>query len=361
MSNILNNSEFDYLIFIGRFQPLHRGHEAVINAALQKAEKVIILVGSSNLSRSYYNPFTFEERQDLIENSFYEDRNRLIILPVEDWPYNNQIWVKTVQNQVKSVILTNFPGNSKNNTLHGLSSIKVGLIGCSKDQTSFYLSLFPQWPSVNVSLASNGLSASQIRENFFSGDPDLTWGDSSKLSIYVYRFLSSFKHSKEYNRLVEENTYVQMLKESWSCAPYPPVFVTVDAVVIQSGHVLLVTRKAKPGEGLLALPGGFIQNTEKLDDAVYRELKEETKIKVPEPVLRGSTVKKELFDSPHRSVRGRTITQAYLIKLQDREELPKVKGGDDASHAQWIPLAELNPKDIFEDHFFIIQKLVNEL
>lgn len=117
-------------------------------------------------------------------------------------------------------------------------------------------------------------------------------------------------------------------------------------------------RGARPGLGLLALPGGFIQQQETaLDDAV-RELREETKLKVPEPVLRGSVTAKDLFDDPHRSTHGRTITVAFRFDLRPDVELPRVKGSDDAKEAFWLPLARVRPEDMFEDHCFIIQKMV---
>ena len=64
--------------------------------------------------------------------------------------------------------------------------------------------------------------------------------------------------------------------------------MTVDAVVVQSGHILLVKRGDMPGKGLWALPGGFLNQEETMLDGAIRELKEETKIKVPVPVLKGS-------------------------------------------------------------------------
>jgi bifunctional NMN adenylyltransferase/nudix hydrolase len=135
------------------------------------------------------------------------------------------------------------------------------------------------------------------------------------------------------------------------------MFITVDAVVVQSGHILLIERKAQPGKGLMALPGGFLDANETLKSAVIRELREETRIKVPAPVLAGSITKTQVFDDPYRSARGRTVTHAYLIELKG-DKLPKVKGGDDAAHAFWVPFAEVKPEMMFEDHFHIIQALV---
>jgi bifunctional NMN adenylyltransferase/nudix hydrolase len=136
--------------------------------------------------------------------------------------------------------------------------------------------------------------------------------------------------------------------------------VTVDAVVTQSGHVLVVERGAMPGEGLLAMPGGFVNQYESLKDAVIRELYEETKIDVPIPVLIGSIASQRIFDYPYRSLRGRTITEAYHFKLSDREYLPKIKGSDDARNARWISFNDFyfSRSMFFEDHFQIIESML---
>jgi bifunctional NMN adenylyltransferase/nudix hydrolase len=164
----------------------------------------------------------------------------------------------------------------------------------------------------------------------------------------------------------DEMRYVTNYKASWAAAPYKPTFVCVDAVVIQSGHILLVERKAEPGRGLLALPGGFVDQNERLLDAAIRELREETRLRVPDPVLRGSLGDRtkphlathRIFDDPHRSLRGRTLTVAYLFRLEDRTELPPVKGGDDAASAKWYPLAQLRCESMYEDHYHIIQTML---
>ena len=137
---------------------------------------------------------------------------------------------------------------------------------------------------------------------------------------------------------------------------------TVDGVVVHSGHVLLVERGAQPGKGQWALPGGFVRGDERLLDAVIRELREETRLKLPAPVLRGSLRAQEAFDHPERSLRGRTITHAFHFEFQ-AGELPPVKGGDDAAKARWFPLSELRAMEsqIYEDHFYIIERFIGTL
>ena len=87
---------------------------------------------------------------------------------------------------------------------------------------------------------------------------------------------------------------------------------------------------------------------------MIRELREETGIKVPAPVLVGNIKDTKVFDAIDRSARGRTITHAFKIVLPDGP-LPKVKGMDDAEKAQWIPIAEVKSDMTFDDHFDIIQ------
>lgn len=62
--------KYDALVFIGRFQPFHNGHKAIVDAALKQAKEVIIVVGSSFASRNIRNPFTFDERRQMIKSVF---------------------------------------------------------------------------------------------------------------------------------------------------------------------------------------------------------------------------------------------------------------------------------------------------
>jgi bifunctional NMN adenylyltransferase/nudix hydrolase len=108
------------------------------------------------------------------------------------------------------------------------------------------------------------------------------------------------------------------------------------------------------------MPGGFLNVGERIRDAVIRELREETGIKVPDKVLRGSIVAQDVFDDPNRSARGRTITHAFLIKLEDGP-LPRIKGMDDADKAWWEPIANLKREDFFEDHLDIIISMLGRI
>jgi bifunctional NMN adenylyltransferase/nudix hydrolase len=341
--------EFDLLVFVGRFQPFHNEHKRIIDIALQKSKNVLVLVGSAGKARTIRNPFTFEERGDMIRGSFdTSDQLNLIIKPLYDKTYNDAAWIKQVQTVVLDIAL-NVANNGSSFHASGYNDIKVGLIGASKDNTSYYLKMFPQYKSVNVEIQAD-VHATAIRESF------LELGNLGvPVPRNVFTFLTDFAKTDACRQLRSELKFVRDYKKQWAVSPYPVKHATVDSVVEQSGHILLVKRKAEPGKGLWALPGGHLNEFEKQLDGAIRELREETKIKVPEAVLRGSIRDHETFDDPYRSTLGRVITKAYHFKLADDVTLPKVKGADDAEKAKWVPISELREEDFFDDHYFIIQ------
>lgn len=340
--------DFDCLVFIGRFQPPHLGHLAVIHEALKRARQVIVLVGSAWQARSLRNPWRFEERQAMLRSAFDEEENdRLAIVPLLDALYNNDVWVRDVQRKVRDIA-----------SPHHARLPRIGLIGASRGQSSYYLSLFPQWESVSVPPVE-GISASQIRGRLFrspsSADDYLSTGAAHDLPPGALEVVRDFCRGESFRQLIEEQSLLDQYRAAWAQAPYPPIFVTVSAVVVQSGHVLLVRRTAAPGKGLFALPGGFINPHERLLDACLRELRERVRLKVPEPVLKGSLRGQRLFDEPHRSWRGRTLAEAFYFALRPDQQLPRLKPVRGGDHARWVALADLDPESLFEDHFFIIQ------
>ena len=235
-----------------------------------------------------------------------------------------------------------------------MATHRIGIIGHKKDESSFYLDMFPQWEFVDVEQIEP-LGATDIRDLYFKRDVNMNF-IKSVVPQTTFDFLEAFRKTADYEQVLREREFIAEYKKQYASLPYPPIFVTADAVVIQSGHVLMIKRRSEPGKGLWALPGGFVNaDTDKsVENAAIRELREETGIKVPAPVLRGSIVRSRVFDAVNRSARGRTITHAFHIVLPDGE-LPKVKGSDDAEKARWVPIAEVRSEECFEDHYEIIQ------
>lgn len=341
------NKTYHFGIVIGRFQPFHLAHLDLIKHSLALAEKVIVILGSARSASDVKNPFTPAMREEIVRACFPEDANRLIFRAVRDYPYNDHVWTAEVQNIVGEITEEN-------------DKAKTAIVGFFKDRSSYYLNLFPQWDFEEFYVADQtklNINASQIREMYFTEND--AWRELVPATVETY--LDVFRQTEDFFVLQKEFEYLQKYKADTKFVgvPFAPVFVTTDTVVVQSGHVLVIRRGHQPGKGLLALPGGFLQPDLTLEDNAIRELKEETQIKVPAPVLRGSIKTSHAFDYPDRSNRGRTVTFAYFIELAPslKDGLPRVKGGDDAAKAFWLPLSALGEKEdeFFEDHISIIR------
>jgi bifunctional NMN adenylyltransferase/nudix hydrolase len=333
----------EFGVFIGRFQPFHTAHLATVRFALQKVKNLLIVLGSDNQACTVKNPWTSADRTRMIRACLTPEENeRVEFILAKDYLYNNMLWVAAVQESIDEVT-----GGSRD----------IKLIGHRKDDSSFYLKLFPQWGKHIESGVSIDVDASKIRDLLFQQDKV---GIKELVPGPVYEFLCKWMDTAEFSRLLDEYRDVAGDKKAWEGSPYQPIFVTTDAVVICSGHVLMVRRGGKYGRGLLALPGGYIKANEHLVDSCIRELKEETGIKIPAAELKSLIVDQCVFDHPDRDLRGRVITHAFCIKLPDGE-LPRVKGMDDADKAWWMSLRDVFSSEprFFGDHYHIVSRFVN--
>lgn len=135
---------------------------------------------------------------------------------------------------------------------------------------------------------------------------------------------------------------------------YPRPAVTVDIIVTRtlkdSTQILLIERKNEPFKNQWALPGGFVDIDEEIEDAAYRELTEETSI---------SDIKLNqyrTFGKPGRDPRGRTISIIYFGILTNEKQ--KIEAGDDAKNLKWFSIDEL-PELAF-DHDQIIKSFLEQ-
>jgi 8-oxo-dGTP diphosphatase len=136
-----------------------------------------------------------------------------------------------------------------------------------------------------------------------------------------------------------------MSKQGKYVYEWPRPTVSVDAVVFGlfggKAKLLLIKRGAEPFKGLWSLPGGFIDMDEELEDAVARELAEETG-------LTGVCLEQmRAFGAVGRDPRARQITVAFMGVLTGRAR--KIKGGDDAEEARWFDIEKL-PAEMGFDH-----------
>lgn len=109
--------------------------------------------------------------------------------------------------------------------------------------------------------------------------------------------------------------------------------LTTDAVWIRRGRVLLVRRGRPPFRGSWALPGGFVEREETVEQAVARELREETGLRGEAVGLVG------VYSGPDRDPRKPTTTVAFFV----RGRAGPPRAGDDAAGAAWVPLDLARP------------------
>lgn len=126
--------------------------------------------------------------------------------------------------------------------------------------------------------------------------------------------------------------------------------LTADVLLLweeeDSRKILLIKRGDKPFVNQWALPGGFMEIDETLDQAAARELKEETG-------LENLALKQfGVFDKPGRDPRGRTVSVAYFSSIRKLQQKPKA--ASDASETEWFDIDNL-PELAF-DHAEIIAR-----
>lgn len=358
-----NNGVIKIGVVIGRMNPPHKGHLTLIQQAVDENEHVIIVLGSAKQPTDPKNPLSVDKRALLLNelcNDCGVSTEHLHITSVRDFLYSDVEWVNAVKQQVASkahTILCNTTNNIK---------WTYTLYGYEKDDTSNYLKWFKDFwgyqPIANPFKDDQNkiVSSTTIRDILFSKglfalqDPLIVKACSPKQIAYLEQWIMS----SDFHSIQQDYEHYKEYKQRWNTSPFPPVFVTGDAVVFCNGHVLVVTRKGPPGGNAYALPGGFINQEETVNECIIRELREETKIDVPPGKLKNCLRSITVFDAPQRSLRGRTITHAGLIVL-DEPTLPRVKGADDARSAFWLSLHHLDKfqDKFFEDHWHIINVL----
>ena len=172
---------FDYLVFIGRFQPFHLAHMRTIQIALELSDHVILALGSAQMERNIKNPFTAQEREQMILSNFSaEDAARIHFVHVVD-VYNDKKWVNLVKTLVANVVQPEH---------------KVGLIGHFKDESSYYLELFPEWEMVEIDSLEGAMSATPMREAYYRGEIQTEF-----FPVGTIRFLDEFKNTEVYAEL----------------------------------------------------------------------------------------------------------------------------------------------------------------
>lgn len=133
------------------------------------------------------------------------------------------------------------------------------------------------------------------------------------------------------------------LKQEHKSEVYRNPTLTVDGLIVKEDKILLIERKNPPFKGFYALPGGFVEYNEPVEDAVVREVEEETGLKTKIREMVG------VYSSPDRDPRGHMVSTVFFLCILDGD----LKGGSDAASADFFSINEL-PELAF-DHARIIE------
>ena len=316
----------DVLVFVGRFQPFHEGHLRVLQLASSMAENVLVAIGSAFGPRTESNPLTYDERHDIVTKSAKAcGLDNITIAPIRDkWSMTD--WA----NDLRAIAGEKFPGR------------RIGMIGHAKDASSSYISAVPGFDPVTVPRMSD-MDATTIRHAaYLDGNHGLA-PFRGRMPPSAFAAMEAFCSSGDFDRTKNEWLDVLSSKKKWEDAPYKPTFNTSDCVLVRDDKILFMRRKTAFGNGLLALPGGYLEPDETLLACAIRELEEETGIVGLEPVHA------KTFDHPARDPRGRHITVAHLF-FASKKTIPKetAEGGG----FEWIGIEDIPMRsaELFLDH-----------
>lgn len=339
----------DYVVFIGRFQPFHLGHQAVAEEALKCGRKLIFILGSAHEPRMPANPWDVRERTVMIQHSLATHADRLLFgssVSHGDLPR----WLNDVRAEVNRLI-TEDGGNPDTAT--------VRIIGRDKDRSSSYIKCFPEYAPLIEVARTQAMGATDIRDHYFANDRGGDMLIEAQVPPPVYDLLMAFRRAPAYASLVSCHEALKAYPAKYGKGPH----IATDAVIFCLGHVLLITRGGQPGLNQLAFPGGFLQDGLTLLDSSLAELDEETVIKVDKETLRQSLRTTYVPDQVDRDPRARVITHVHGFVLTGFTELPAISphGGDDSKKAEWILIEEaLTMRErMFLDHLPALEKMAH--
>lgn len=345
---------YDLCVLVKRLRPPSKADIADIRHALSLGNIALVLIGSARRPRSPANPFKAGEAEAMLRPNFSaEENSRLRCEHLTD-TYNNTRWV----NQGQSVAM-----DAVGSLLLEGRAPRIALVGHRRERTVAYARMFGWEPE--FAAGNEGPESRIIRDDYYL-DPQAALERHSRwLPDNVIAAMAEFATGPDYEWVAQEAADHRRFRRPYEGLQHPPSFHTADAVVVQSGRVLVTRRSIRPGLGLLALPGVFVGLDETLEEAALRAILEKTRFRVPtvkDPtrLLQRAIRAKTQFDYPWRSERARIFSTAFLVELFDDTVLPEVTGDPrkGTSEAFFAPISQLNPEEMYEDHAYIIETMV---
>lgn len=326
-------------LIIGRFQPLHNGHLELINSALDNNDKVLILVGSAKQLPDFKNPFSYEERLDVLRITL-DDKADLAIRPLPDKPSDDE-WLQDVIAHVNDF---------------EEDPTKVNLYCHPKDEAWYRKNLL--YP-INTE-SDLEISATEIRHAWYTDELPFWQEDIPKASLTL------LTETTDFDRLSTEYATVTLEHESKVKGhPYGnPIEPVSFAVIIQGDSILLGQRGGARGNGQWGLPGGYLSSDETTLECCMRETLEELGVDLRDLITSGNAVcvgnaiEENLDDL---GVRTLGVNYAFIIKPD--VELDISLDYSETLDYTWVTMEDICSDNtlLFYNHSTIVKRLLTKL
>ena len=305
----------ELVVYIGRFQPFHLGHLKTCTEALEQYDHLMICCGGANSAPSLRNPWSYDERVSMMSKCFSSPLlDRITFMPLYDSTYDDEAW----KNRLQHAIFEQFP------------NANVTLIGYEKDQSSFYLKLFPEWQYHPVPFYEK-INATDIRISYFEGNalPNNT------LPEPIFNWLSEFKRSTAYPLFC--TIYQRMALQS-----HDPSYVT-NYVFYYDQTILIEKRDVFSKQDQWSLPES------KSDQNINESITHQLQLLFLDP----NTIPYRIhslgeYQHAHRSMVPEQTSKVYVIVL---EKMPSIQKTVSAKF-QHIDTLFMSP--LYADHASII-------
>ena len=371
-------------VYIGRFQPFHKGHKAIVDLTvkmMKPGDTFTIIIGSADQQETERNPLSASQRKKML--SIELEGYPVTISTINDSPYNYDLWIEHLCAKMlgfKSATYDDFL-EKQEDFIKGLSNICIVGMENVEEYIDRITKYYTYAPTEHFNLGINShifseldtqasVHGSSIRTLACSEDRDHLENFYFVIKDLVDEKVLAYLKTVNFP-LIVYNAYIKgMDYAKLTGCKYNSCFMTVDNIVFDKflDQVLLIKRK---DNGKLAIPGGFAEPYMNMKDNALRELEEETSITAK--MLKDAFVKIDeleptLIDAPYRDPRSshkcNFVSAVYVWQSKVdalKNFIPYVKAGDDAIDTVWLSKEECEDLPAWHfhaDHKKIICKLL---